>query len=174
MSKRSLDTGEKFAADRERQLKLKGQPAISKKGHRIFTFANIGQVDDVEQVLANDAEGIGLFRSEFLYLGRSTPPTEEEQYKAYAKVASLMAGKLVIIRTIDIGADKKVDYFDLPAEENPALGLRALRLCLRRPEIFKTQLRAIFRAATRGNIAIMLPMVTRMNYRRLTSAVSQC
>lgn len=151
-----------FAAARARQEKLKGQPAISKHGHRIMTFANIGQVDDVEQVLANDAEGIGLFRSEFLYLGRSTPPTEEEQFKAYAKVASTMNGKLVIIRTLDIGADKKVDYFNLPHEENPALGLRALRLCLFMPEIFKTQLRAIFRAAARGNIAMMLPMVTRL------------
>lgn len=151
-----------FQQRRLRQLALRGQKGISKTGHRIHTFANIGQPDDVEQVLENDGEGIGLFRSEFLYLGRSTPPTEEEQYQAYAKVASTMNGKLVIIRTLDIGADKKVDYFDLPHEENPALGLRALRICLTKPEIFKAQLRALYRAAARGNIAIMYPMVTRL------------
>lgn len=151
-----------FDQQRIRQLALRGQPGISKSGHRILTFANIGQVDDVEQVLENDGEGIGLFRSEFLYLGRSTPPTEEEQFKAYAKVASTMNGKVVIIRTLDIGADKKVDYFNLPAEENPALGVRALRICLMQPDIFKTQLRAIYRAAARGNIAMMFPMVTRL------------
>ena len=114
------------------------------------------------QMLENDGEGIGLFRSEFLYLGRSDPPSEEEQFKAYAKVASAMNGRLVIIRTLDIGADKQVDYFDLPHEENPALGLRALRICLTKIEIFKTQLRAIYRAAARGNIAMMFPMVTRL------------
>ena len=151
-----------FEQQRIRQLALRGQPGISKTGHRVFTFANIGQPDDVEQVLENDGEGIGLFRSEFLYLGRSDPPSEEEQFKAYAKVASAMNGRLVIIRTLDIGADKQVDYFDLPHEENPALGLRALRICLTKPEIFKTQLRAIYRAAARGNIAMMFPMVTRL------------
>ena len=151
-----------FEQQRIRQLALRGQPGISKTGHRVYTFANIGQPDDVEQVLENDGEGIGLFRSEFLYLGRSDPPSEEEQYKAYAKVASAMNGRLVIIRTLDIGADKQVDYFDLPHEENPALGLRALRICLTMPEIFKTQLRAIYRAAARGNIAMMFPMVTRL------------
>lgn len=151
-----------FEQQRIRQLALRGKPGVSKTGHRVYTFANIGQPDDVEQVLENDGEGIGLFRSEFLYLGKSAPPTEEEQYKAYAKVASAMNGRLVIIRTLDIGADKKVDYFDLPHEENPALGLRALRICLTQPEIFKTQLRAIYRAAARGNIAMMFPMVTRL------------
>lgn len=151
-----------FEQQRIRQLALRGQPGISKTGHRVYTFANIGQPDDVEQVLENDGEGIGLFRSEFLYLGRSDPPSEEEQFKAYAKVASAMNGRLVIIRTLDIGADKQVDYFDLPHEENPALGLRALRICLTKPEIFKTQLRAIYRAAARGNIAMMFPMVTRL------------
>ena len=151
-----------FDQRRIRQLALRGQQGISQSGHRILTFANIGQVDDVEQVLENDGEGIGLFRSEFLYLGRSTPPTEEEQFKAYAKVASTMNGKIVIIRTLDIGADKKVDYFNLPEEENPAMGVRALRICLMQPEIFKTQLRAIYRAAARGNIAMMFPMVTRL------------
>lgn len=151
-----------FEQQRIRQLALRGQPGISKTGHRVYTFANIGQPDDVEQVLENDGEGIGLFRSEFLYLGRSDPPSEEEQFKAYAKVASAMNGRLVIIRTLDIGADKKVDYFDLPHEENPALGLRALRICLTKIEIFKTQLRAIYRAAARGNIAMMFPMVTRL------------
>lgn len=151
-----------FEQQRIRQLALRGQPGISKTGHRVYTFANIGQPDDVEQVLENDGEGIGLFRSEFLYLGRNTPPDEEEQYRAYAKVASTMNGRLVIIRTMDIGADKKVGYFNLPEEENPALGMRALRICLTRPELFKTQLRAIYRAAARGNIAMMLPMVTRL------------
>ncbi|MCI6863151.1 phosphoenolpyruvate--protein phosphotransferase [Anaerobiospirillum succiniciproducens] len=151
-----------FEQQRIRQLALRGQPGISKTGHRVYAFANIGQPDDVEQVLENDGEGIGLFRSEFLYLGRSDPPSEEEQFKAYAKVASAMNGRLVIIRTLDIGADKQVDYFDLPHEENPALGLRALRICLTKPEIFKTQLRAIYRAAARGNIAMMFPMVTRL------------
>lgn len=151
-----------FEQQRIRQLALRGQPGISKTGHRVYTFANIGQPDDVEQVLENDGEGIGLFRSEFLYLGRSDPPSEEEQFKAYAKVASAMNGRLVIIRTLDIGADKQVDYFDLPHEENPALGLRALRICLTKIEIFKTQLRAIYRAAARGNIAMMFPMVTRL------------
>ena len=151
-----------FEQQRIRQLALRGQPGISMTGHRVYTFANIGQPDDVEQVLENDGEGIGLFRSEFLYLGRSDPPSEEEQFKAYAKVASAMNGRLVIIRTLDIGADKQVDYFDLPHEENPALGLRALRICLTMPEIFKTQLRAIYRAAARGNIAMMFPMVTRL------------
>lgn len=151
-----------FEQQRIRQLALRGQPGISKTGHRVYTFANIGQPDDVEQVLENDGEGIGLFRSEFLYLGRSDPPSEEEQFKAYAKVASAMNGRLVIIRTLDIGADKQVDYFELPHEENPALGLRALRICLTKPEIFKTQLRAIYRAAARGNIAMMFPMVTRL------------
>lgn len=153
---------DQFETIRLRHLALRGTPSISAKGHTIKTFANIGLPDDVEQVLENDAEGIGLFRSEFLYLGRSEAPSEEEQYRAYAKVGSTMNGKLVIIRTLDIGADKKVNYFKLPSEDNPALGMRALRICLTQPDIFKAQLRALYRAAARGNIAIMLPMVTRL------------
>lgn len=151
---------DQFETIRLRHLALRGKQSISAMGHTMQTFANIGLPDDVEQVLENDAEGIGLLRSEFLYLGRNEAPDEEEQYRAYAKVASTMNGKLVIIRTLDIGADKKVSYFKLPVEENPALGMRALRICLTQPEIFKTQLRALYRAAYRGNIAIMLPMVT--------------
>lgn len=160
-----------FEQQRMRQLALRGLPGVTPDGHRVHTFANIGQPDDVEQVLENDGEGIGLFRSEFLYLGRNTPPDEEEQYRAYAKVASTMNGRLVIIRTMDIGADKKVGYFNLPEEENPALGMRALRICLTRPELFKTQLRAIYRAAARGNIAMMLPMVTRLKEVEQTRAL---
>lgn len=151
-----------FDNQRLRQLALRGQKGISKKGHRVLTFANIGQPDDIEMVLENDAEGIGLFRSEFLYLGRDEAPSEEEQYKAYAKVAGNMKGRVVIIRTLDIGADKQAHYFKLPKEENPAMGLRALRICLTRPELFKVQLRALYRAAARGNVAIMFPMVTRL------------
>ena len=111
-------------------------------------------------VLENDAEGIGLFRSEFLYLGRSDFPTEEEQFQAYKQVLQMMAGKRVIIRTLDIGADKQVDYFNLGKEDNPALGYRAIRICLKQPDIFKTQLRALFRAAAFGNLAVMYPMIT--------------
>ena len=122
---------------------LKGKENITLDGQKINIYANIGSVGDVASVMANDAGGIGLFRSEFLYLGRDTYPTEEEQLQAYRQVAELMAGKKVIIRTLDIGADKKVDYFDLDQEENPALGFRAIRICLKRPEIFKTQMRAI-------------------------------
>lgn len=153
---------DKFEALRLRHLALRGTASVSKTGYKMKVFANIGLPDDVEQVLENDAEGIGLFRSEFLYLGHNEPPTEAEQYRAYAKVASTMNGKTVVIRTLDIGADKKVSYFKQPHEENPALGLRALRFCLTNPDIFKTQLRALYRAAARGNIAIMFPMVTRL------------
>lgn len=119
----------------------------------------MGNVEDVDKVLLNDAGGIGLFRSEFLYLGREDFPTEEEQFTAYKEVVSRMEGKKVIIRTLDIGADKKADYFGLDAEENPALGYRAIRICLTRPEIFKTQLRAIYRASAFGTVAIMFPMI---------------
>lgn len=138
---------------------LKGKENITLDGQKINIYANIGSVGDVASVMANDAGGIGLFRSEFLYLGRDTYPTEEEQLQAYRQVAELMAGKKVIIRTLDIGADKKVDYFDLDQEENPALGFRAIRICLKRPEIFKTQMRAILRASVYGNIAVMYPMI---------------
>ncbi|MGN1087080.1 MAG: phosphoenolpyruvate--protein phosphotransferase, partial [Porcipelethomonas sp.] len=123
-------------------------------------YANIGSVDNIGAVLVNDAGGIGLFRSEFLYLENSDYPTEEQQFQAYKKVLESMAGKKVIIRTLDIGADKQVDYFNLDKEENPALGFRAIRICLTRPDIFKTQLRALFRASAFGNLGIMFPMIT--------------
>lgn len=139
---------------------LKGKESITRDGRKIHVYANIGSVGDIGYVLENDAEGIGLFRSEFLYLGKSDFPTEEEQYQAYKKAAQMMAGKKVIIRTLDIGADKQVDYFRLDKEENPALGYRAIRICLKQQDIFKTQLRAIFRAAVHGNISIMYPMIT--------------
>lgn len=138
---------------------LKGKDDITKSGKKIKLYANIGTVTDVASVLQNDAAGIGLFRSEFLYLGREDYPAEEEQFQAYKTVAENMAGKKVIIRTLDIGADKKADYFNLEKEENPAMGYRAIRICLTRPEIFKTQLRAIYRAARYGNISIMYPMI---------------
>ncbi len=139
---------------------LKGKDTVTQDGYRIHLYANIGSVSDVGYVLENDAEGIGLFRSEFLYLGKTTFPTEEEQFQAYKHVVQMMAGKKVIIRTLDIGADKQVDYFNLGREENPALGYRAIRICLKQPEIFKTQLRALLRAAVFGNLSIMYPMIT--------------
>ena len=139
--------------------KLKGQKTVTKSGKEIKLYANIGSVSDTADALLNDAEGIGLFRSEFLYLEASDYPTEEEQFQAYKVVAQNMAGKKVIIRTLDIGADKKVDYFGLDHEENPAMGYRAIRICLTRQEIFKTQLRAILRASAFGNIGIMFPMI---------------
>lgn len=145
---------------RELLEQLKGKTAITEDGKEIKLYANIGGVKDVAAVLQNDAAGIGLFRSEFLYLQNQDYPTEEEQFKAYKTVAEMMAGKKVIIRTLDIGADKKVDYFHLDEEDNPALGYRAIRICLTRPEIFRTQLRALLRASAFGNIAIMLPMIT--------------
>lgn len=138
---------------------LKGKENITLDGKKIQLYANIGGVSDVGNALANDAGGIGLFRSEFLYLESADYPTEEEQFRAYRTVAETMAGKKVIIRTLDIGADKQVDYFQLDREENPAMGYRAIRICLDRPEVFKTQLRAIYRASYYGNIAIMFPMI---------------
>jgi phosphotransferase system enzyme I (PtsI) len=138
---------------------LKGKENITKSGKKIKLYANIGGVKDVADVLKNDAGGIGLFRSEFLYLGRDDYPSEEDQFNAYKTVAEMMAGKKVIIRTLDIGADKQADYFKLAKEDNPALGFRAIRICLTRPEVFKTQLRAIFRASYYGNIGIMYPMI---------------
>ena len=139
--------------------KLKGAESITKDGKKIKVYSNIGSVSDVGAVLENDGEGIGLFRSEFLYLESKDFPTEEQQFKAYKAVAEKMEGKEVVIRTLDIGADKQVDYFDLGAEENPALGYRAIRICLTQPEIFKTQLRALLRASHYGKIAIMFPMI---------------
>lgn len=139
---------------------LKGKETVTQDGRRVHLYANIANVGDVGYVIENDAEGIGLFRSEFLYLGRSSFPMEEEQFRAYKQVLQMMAGKKVIIRTLDIGADKKVDYFHLSDEENPALGYRAIRICLKEPEIFKTQLRALLRAAVFGNLSIMYPMIT--------------
>ena len=138
---------------------LKGRENITIDGKRIMIYANIGNSKDLAAVLQNDAGGIGLFRSEFIYLERETFPTEEEQFQIYRTVAETMAGKPVIIRTLDIGADKKCDYFEMEPEENPAMGCRAIRICLTRPEIFKTQLRALFRASAFGNISIMYPMI---------------
>ena len=141
-------------------LTLKGKETVTKSGKAIQLYANIGGLSDLQYVLQNDAAGIGLFRSEFLYLEKSDYPTEEEQFQVYKSVAQTMAGKKVIIRTLDIGADKQIDYFNFQKEENPAMGFRAIRICLKRPEIFKTQLRALYRASVYGNIAIMFPMIT--------------
>ncbi len=138
---------------------LKGMDNVTSDGRRVQVYANIGNAEDMDKVLENDAGGIGLFRSEFLYLGRDDYPSEEEQFEIYKKVLSGMKGKKVIIRTLDIGADKKVDYFKLPEEENPAMGFRAIRICLERVDIFKTQLRAIYRASAFGTAAIMFPMI---------------
>lgn len=139
---------------------LKGRETITRDGKEIGLYANIGNAGDVADVLANDADGIGLFRSEFLYLQSEDYPTEEEQFRTYKAVVENMAGKKVIIRTFDIGADKQADYFGLKKEENPAMGLRAIRICLMRPELFKTQLRAILRASIYGNVSVMFPMIT--------------
>ena len=139
---------------------LKGKENVTLDGKKINIYANIGSVGDIGYVLENDAGGIGLFRSEFLYLGRNDFPTEEEQFQAYKQAVQTMAGKKVIIRTLDIEADKQVDYFNLGNEDNPALGYRAIRICLKQPDIFKTQLRALFRAAVYGNLSIMYPMIT--------------
>lgn len=144
---------------RELLEKLKGKENVTRSGQKINLYANIANVSDVGAALRNDAGGIGLFRSEFLYLENETYPTEEQQFAAYRQVAEMMAGKRVIIRTLDIGADKQVGYFNLEKEDNPAMGFRAIRICLTRPELFKTQLRAIFRASAYGQIAIMFPMI---------------
>ena len=150
--------------EEEEKLKLlqelKGKENITLDGRKINIYANIGSVSDIGYVMENDAGGIGLFRSEFLYLGRNDFPTEEEQFQAYKQAVQMMAGKKVIIRTLDIGADKQVDYFNLGNEDNPAMGYRAIRICLKQPEIFKTQLRALLRAAVYGNLSIMYPMIT--------------
>ena len=148
-------------AEKQKLLEeLKGKENVTPDGRKINIYANIGSVGDLGYVMENDAGGIGLFRSEFLYLGRNDFPTEEEQFQAYKQAVQTMAGKKVIIRTLDIGADKQVDYFNLGKEENPALGYRAIRICLKQPEIFKAQLRALFRAAVYGNLSVMYPMIT--------------
>ena len=148
-------------AEKQKLLEeLKGKENITPDGRKINIYANIGSVGDLGYVMENDAGGIGLFRSEFLYLGRNDFPTEEEQFQAYKQAVQTMAGKKVIIRTLDIGADKQVEYFNLGKEENPALGYRAIRICLKQPEIFKAQLRVLFRAAVYGNLSVMYPMIT--------------
>lgn len=148
-------------AEKQKLLEeLKGKENITPDGRKINIYANIGSVGDLGYVMKNDAGGIGLFRSEFLYLGRNDFPTEEEQFQAYKQAVQTMAGKKVIIRTLDIGADKQVEYFNLGKEENLALGYRAIRICLKQPEIFKAQLRALFRAAVYGNLSVMYPMIT--------------
>ena len=159
----TLDKMKKKQAEaEERKIRLeayRGKESVTVDGYKVNVFANIGNPDNVPQALANDAEGIGLFRSEFLYLENATYPTEEQQFEAYKKTVEMMEGKTVVIRTLDIGADKKVDYFDLKAEENPAMGMRAIRICLTRPTLFKTQLRALCRASAYGKIAVMFPMI---------------
>ena len=157
--KQTLSRMEKEQEKLQLLQNLKGKENVTLDGKKINIYANIGSVGDVGYVLENDAGGIGLFRSEFLYLGKTDFPTEEEQFQAYKQVVQMMAGKKVIIRTLDIGADKQVDYFNLGQEENPAMGYRAIRICLKQPEIFKTQLRALLRAAVFGNLSIMYPMI---------------
>ncbi len=151
----------KRRADEQRALlqEMKSKETVTRAGKHIHLYSNIGGPQDVDAVLENDSEGIGLFRSEFLYLGRDSYPTEEEQFEAYKNVVSRMNGKKVIIRTLDIGADKQADYFEIPTEENPALGFRAIRICLTREEVFKTQLRALYRASAFGTLSIMFPMI---------------
>lgn len=156
-------TNKKMLEEHEKKqllLNLKGKENVTLSGKKINVYANIGSVSDIGYVLENDASGIGLFRSEFLYLGRDSFPTEEEQFFAYKQVLQTMAGKKVIIRTLDIGADKQVDYFNLGKEDNPALGYRAIRICLKQTDIFKTQLRALLRASVYGNLSVMYPMIT--------------
>ncbi len=159
LSERKKEEDEK----KELLLTLKGKEDVTLDGQHVMLYANIGSTSDLAMVLKNDASGIGLFRSEFIYLGKDDFPSENEQFQIYKSVAETMAGRRVIIRTLDIGADKKVDYFNLGDEENPALGYRAIRICLSQPEIFKTQLRAILRAGVYGNIAIMYPMIISVN-----------
>lgn len=154
--------------------KLKGKENITLDGKKINIYANIGNADSIGEVLLNDAGGIGLFRSEFLYLESRDYPTEEEQFRVYKRVLESMGGKKVIIRTLDIGADKQVDYFGLKKEENPALGMRAIRICLTRPEVFRTQLRALYRASAYGNLGIMFPMITSVSeFKEITDICEQ-
>ena len=150
---------EKAKKQKELLANYKGRASVTKSGRKVNVYANIGSVSDVAYVQENDAEGIGLFRSEFLYLGKTALPDENEQFNAYRQVLQTMAGKKVIIRTLDIGADKNVDYLGLGKEDNPAMGYRAIRICLKQPDVFKTQLRALLRAAKYGNLAIMYPMI---------------
>ena len=156
---------------KELLLQLKGKENITLDGQKVMLYANVGNIKDLGIALQNDAGGIGLFRSEFIYLGQDHYPTEEEQFQIYKTVAETMAGRRVIIRTLDIGADKQCDYFELDKEDNPAMGLRAIRICLTRPEIFKTQLRALFRASVYGNINIMYPMIISVDEVRQIKAI---
>ena len=163
-----------FLEQKELLETMKGRETITPDGQKMMLYANIGNTNDLATVIQNDAEGIGLFRSEFIYLERDHFPTEEEQFEIYKQVAEALAGKRVIIRTLDIGADKQCDYFELEKEENPAMGCSAIRICLTRPEIFKTQLRALFRASVFGKIAIMYPMITSVEeVRRIKEIVSE-
>lgn len=157
--KKKSEEEEKIKEEKQKYLALKGLPNVTKDGREVKIFANIGSPDELEAVLHNDAGGIGLFRSEFLYLGRTSLPSEEDLFHAYKLVVEGMEGKKVVIRTLDIGADKTVDYLNLPKEENPALGFRAIRICFEEHKIFKDQLRAIYRAAAFGTVAIMFPMI---------------
>lgn len=157
--KKLIEKQEKDKEQKSLLLKLKGKESVTMDEKRINLYANVGNIGDIALALENDAEGIGLFRSEFIYMGTQDYPTEEEQFMIYKKAAELLADKKLIIRTCDIGADKQVDYFKMEREENPALGVRAIRLCLNRPDLFKTQLRALFRASMYGNISIMYPMI---------------
>lgn len=164
---------QKEEAEKKQLLQeLKGKENVTRDGRKINIYANISGVDNIGAVLLNDAGGIGLFRSEFLYLENDDYPTEEQQFMAYKRVLESMAGKKVIVRTFDIGADKQVDYMKMPKEENPALGCRAIRICLQRPEIFKTQLRALYRASVYGNLGIMFPMITSVS--ELTRILAVC
>lgn len=178
-----IEPDEETLAEKEKLMKasleklavlqqLKGKESVTKDGRKINVYANIGSVADADAAIDNDAEGIGLFRSEFLYLGRHTYPTEEEQFVAYKNVARKMKGKKVIIRTLDIGADKQADYFNLEKEDNPAMGFRAIRICLDRPDLFRTQLRAIYRASAFGTIAIMYPMIISVDEVRRIKKIS--
>ncbi len=159
---------------KELLLTLKGRENVTLDGQKVMLYANIGNIKDLAMVMQNDAGGIGLFRSEFIYLEKEDYPSEEEQFQIYKQAAETMAGKRVIIRTLDIGADKQCGYFDMEQEENPALGVRAIRICLTRPDVFKTQLRALFRASAFGNIAVMYPMITSIGeIRRIKGIVSE-
>ena len=158
-------------AERERLENVRGKESVTLDGQKVLIYANAGNPADLPGVIASDAEGIGLFRSEFLYLENDDYPTEEQQFEAYKKALTAMEGKRVVIRTLDIGADKKADYFDLEPEENPAMGLRAIRICLTRPELFKTQLRALCRASVYGRLAIMFPMIISVDEVRKAKAL---
>ncbi len=171
---RLLEKKKQDEENRELLQKLKGQESITMDGTKVQVYANIGGLGDVLDVLTNDADGIGLFRSEFLYLGKKDYPDENEQFDVYKKVVQNMAGKKVVIRTMDIGADKQIDYFNLEKEENPAMGYRAIRICLEREEMFKTQLRALYRASAFGEVAVMVPMiVSRSEVRRVKKLIEE-